>query len=178
VRSRAEHDANTSGCYLNPDREFVENLFIGLKKNEERYGYPSCPCRRASGKLEFDRDIICPCHYRDIDVEDFGMCFCALYVRKDIFEGKTHTQPIPERRPLVKQMRPFEKHRINIEKDNSLALDESGRPQIKFKLWYCRQCGYTVFREDPPYICPVCKTRQEMFMEKSIEDLQQSSQNR
>ncbi len=35
----------------------------------------------------------------------------------------------------------------------------------KKKLWYCRQCGYVVFREDPPYICPICKAKREMFAE-------------
>jgi rubrerythrin len=33
------------------------------------------------------------------------------------------------------------------------------------KLWYCRQCGYVCYREDPPYICPICKAKREMFTE-------------
>jgi rubrerythrin len=36
---------------------------------------------------------------------------------------------------------------------------------VKKKLWYCKQCGYVVFREDPPYICPICKAKKEMFAE-------------
>jgi rubrerythrin len=39
----------------------------------------------------------------------------------------------------------------------------------KLKLWYCKQCGYTVFREEPPYICPICKAKKELFAEISIE---------
>jgi rubrerythrin len=35
--------------------------------------------------------------------------------------------------------------------------------EVKKKLWYCKQCGYVVFREDPPYICPICKAKREMF---------------
>jgi ferredoxin-thioredoxin reductase catalytic chain len=35
----------------------------------------------------------------------------------------------------------------------------------KKKMWYCKQCGYVVFREDPPYICPICKAKKEMFAE-------------
>ena len=68
MRSRAESDARSRGYYLNPDESFLKDLIEGLKKNEERYGYPSCPCRLASGVFEFDRDIICPCDYRDPDV--------------------------------------------------------------------------------------------------------------
>ncbi len=37
--------------------------------------------------------------------------------------------------------------------------------QIRPKLWYCKQCGYVVFREDPPYVCPICKAKREMFAE-------------
>jgi rubrerythrin len=40
--------------------------------------------------------------------------------------------------------------------------------EIKKKLWYCRQCGYVVFREDPPYICPICKAKREMFAEIAL----------
>jgi rubrerythrin len=35
----------------------------------------------------------------------------------------------------------------------------------KRKLWYCKQCGYVVYRDDPPYICPICKAKREMFAE-------------
>lgn len=107
VRQRAEADARTNGCYLNPNSQFLNDLFDGLKQNEERYGYPSCPCRLAAGKFELDRDIICPCDYRDPDVKEYGCCYCALYVRKDVFEGKTSTQPIPERRPKEKLDRAY-----------------------------------------------------------------------
>ena len=78
VKERAEIDAKRNLCYLNPDTKFLESLLLGLKQNEERYNYPSCPCRLASGKIEVDRDIICPCDYRDPDVAEFGACYCAL----------------------------------------------------------------------------------------------------
>lgn len=94
VKRRAESDAKAHGYYLNPNAEFLKELFEGLKRNEERYGYSSCPCRLASGKFKLDRDIICPCDYRGIDVEEFGACYCGLYVRKDVFEGKTPTAPV------------------------------------------------------------------------------------
>ena len=39
------------------------------------------------------------------------------------------------------------------------------QPTVKKKLWYCKQCGYVVYREDPPYVCPICKAKKEMFAE-------------
>lgn len=170
VRRRAEADARTYGYYLNPEPEFLLSLLEGLKKNEERYGYPSCPCRLASGNLELDRDIICPCDYRDPDVAEFGACYCGLYVRKDVFEGKAPLQPVPERRPLEKQIRAYVVTAAPIEQKTEMdvvtASEKLGTPsEIKKKLWYCKQCGYVVFREDPPYVCPICKAKKEMFAE-------------
>lgn len=162
VRGRAEADAKTYGYYLNPDPEFLKSLLEGLKQNEERYGYPSCPCRLASGKFEFDRDIICPCDYRDPDVAEFGACYCALYVRKDVYEGKTPVEPVPERRPLEKQVRAYEAHAVAQEEKKA---KETVEVKAKAKLWYCKQCGYVVFRDDSPYICPICKAKKEMFAE-------------
>ena len=155
VRRRAENDAKSHGYNLNPDPEFLQNLLEGLKQNEERYGYPSCPCRLAFGKFEFDRDIICPCDYRDPDVEEYGYCYCALYLRKDVFEGKTSMQPIPERRPIEKQVRAY------AVSAKTPAVEKPSK--AKMKMWYCRQCGYVCFREEPPYVCPICKAKREMF---------------
>jgi ferredoxin-thioredoxin reductase catalytic chain len=84
---------------LNSDREFVLEILTGLLKNEERYGYRSCPCRLASGIKERDADIICPCAYKDPDVSEYGSCFCALYVSKEWNEGITEHRFVPERRP-------------------------------------------------------------------------------
>jgi len=171
VRQRAESDAKTHGYYLNPDSEFLKNLLEGLKRNEERYGYPSCPCRLASGKLELDRDIICPCDYRDPDVEDYGYCYCALYVRKDVFDGKTGIKPIPERRPPEKQARAYAAPAETVvEKPSEKIAVATEKPfKIKMKMWYCKQCGYVCFREEPPYICPICKAKREMFAEITID---------
>jgi ferredoxin-thioredoxin reductase catalytic subunit len=168
VHQRAEADAKTYDYYLNPDPEFLKNLLEGLKQNEERYGYPSCPCRLASGKFEFDRDIICPCDYRDPDVAEFGACYCALFVRKDVFEGKGPLQPVSERRPLEKQVRAYgvtTEAALAERKAESAVTAAKGLSEVKLKLWYCKQCGYVVFREDPPYICPICKAKREMFAE-------------
>jgi len=162
VRLRAESDAKTHGYYLNPDQDFLNDLLDGLRNNEERYGYPSCPCRLATGILELDRDIICPCDYRDPDVEEYGYCYCALYVRKDVFDGKLPIKPIPERRPIEKQDRA---NAVALGTSEKTAVVSKGNHRPGMKMWYCKQCGYICFREEPPYVCPICKAKREMFAE-------------
>ncbi len=168
VLKRAENDAKTYGCYLIPDKDLLQAFLEGLKANEDRYGYPSCPCRLASGSLDYDRDIICPCDYRDPDVAEYGACYCRLYVNKEIYEGKKELPTIPERRPIEKQLRSFPSAQLKStvkevgpEEKEKLAQMTIG----KKKLWYCKQCGYVAFREDPPYICPICKAKKDMFAE-------------
>jgi len=170
VRGRAEGDAKSHGYYLNPDGKFLSDLLEGLKENEERYGYPSCPCRLASGRFEFDRDIICPCDYRDPDVDEYGCCYCALYVRKDVYEGKTPTRPIPERRPLERQNRVYAVSAGPLAREPSQrkAISTEAASKTRMKLFYCRQCGYVCFREEPPYVCPICRAKREMFSEIQI----------
>jgi ferredoxin-thioredoxin reductase catalytic chain len=167
VRQRAEADARTNGYYLNPDPKFLQSLIEGLKRNEERYGYPSCPCRLASGNFDIDRDIICPCDYRDPDVAEFGACYCALYVRKDLHEGKTEIKPVPERRPMEKQSKAYNVATTPSAKAETVEKTAPAKEETipKKKLWYCKQCGYVVFREEPPYTCPICKAKKEMFAE-------------
>lgn len=87
------------GYYLNGDKEKVFELIRSLLINKKRYGYMACPCRLASGNRANDHDIICPCAYRQPDVENFGSCFCSLYVSADWFTGKIERVDIPERRP-------------------------------------------------------------------------------
>lgn len=174
VRQRAESDAKTYGYHLNPDPDFLQDLLEGLKRNEERYGYPSCPCRLASGTFEYDRDIMCPCDYRDPDVAEFGCCYCALYVRKELYEGKAPILPVPERRPAGKQARAYALTKETgtqtvVEKAPETEVVAAEKPSVvKKKIWYCKQCGYVVFREDPPYVCPICRAKREMFAEIEI----------
>jgi ferredoxin-thioredoxin reductase catalytic subunit len=175
TRKRAEADAKTNGSYLVNNPELLQGLLEGLKTNEDRYGYPSCPCRLASGTLDYDRDIICPCDYRDPDVAEFGSCYCRLYVSKDVFEGKKELPTVPERRPLDKQARAFQAASISKQakpaEEKVVAAPTAAKEEaeelveIRPKLWYCKQCGYVVYREDPPYVCPICKAKREMFVE-------------
>jgi len=90
------------GYYFNKDRKTVFELLEGLIVNKDRYGYMACPCRLASGERDDDKDIICPCVYRKPDVEEYGSCYCNLYVSKEWDEGKIEKEYVPERRPLEK----------------------------------------------------------------------------
>src|SRR5690242_18570550 len=71
------------GYCFNKDRKKVFDLLEGLLANKSRYGYMSCPCRLASEDREWDRDIICPCVYREEDVKEYGSCYCNLYVSRE-----------------------------------------------------------------------------------------------
>lgn len=87
-----------TGLIFNKDRSKTLELLEGLLVNRKRYGYMSCPCRLASGDLENDRDIICPCVYCQPDIEEFGGCYCNLYVSKEWNEGAISQVYVPERR--------------------------------------------------------------------------------
>lgn len=90
------------GYYFNKGRTRVNELLQGLLLNKQRYGYMSCPCRLASGDREKDRDIICPCIYREQDVAEYGSCYCNLYVSREWNEGRRPSVYVPERRPPEK----------------------------------------------------------------------------
>lgn len=90
------------GFFFGNDKPRVYELLDALIINKERYGYMACPCRLASGDREQDKDIICPCIYREPDVQEYGSCYCNLYVSKEWNEGKIQHRYVPERRPPEK----------------------------------------------------------------------------
>lgn len=90
------------GYYFSSDRERVLDLIEALIKNKERYGYMACPCRLACGDRDLDKDIICPCVYREPDVREFGSCYCNLYVSKEWNNNEISHEYVPERRPPEK----------------------------------------------------------------------------
>jgi len=92
------------GYYFNKDKEKTLELLEALLTNKERYGYMSCPCRLASGSRENDKDIVCPCEYREPDIQEYHSCYCSLYVSKEWNEGKVSEVYIPERRPADKMI--------------------------------------------------------------------------
>ncbi len=148
---RLKKEAEEGGYFLNPDEEFTKLLVRSLIINEKRYGYRACPCRLADGKKERDMDIICPCIYRDEDINEYNACYCGLYVSKDAYEKKVEIRPIPERRPSE------EERRKAGEPKKSLPSE------LPYPVWRCTVCGYLAARENPPDVCPICKARRERF---------------
>ena len=90
------------GYYFNKDKARTFELLESLLINKDRYGYMACPCRLASGDREWDKDIICPCVYREPDVKEYGSCYCNLYVTQEWNEEKMPHDYVPERRPPEK----------------------------------------------------------------------------
>jgi len=149
---KLKKEAEAAGYRLNPDIEFTRELVDGLLTNEKRYGYWACPCRLADGVERNDRDIICPCDYRDADLTEHGACYCGLYVSQVVIHEKISAGSIPERRP------PKEK-RDKIGEKPATSLNSS----LDYPVWRCKVCGYLCARNDPPEICPVCKAKRERF---------------
>jgi len=152
LHARLDAEAEAAGYHLNPDLEFTQALVESLLINEERYGYPACPCRLASGVKQEDLDIICPCDYRDADLADYGACYCALYVSDEIARGEAEPQPIPERRSPDPAQRP-----------QATAAPATAARLTAVPVWRCRVCGYLCAREKPPAVCPICKAKRERF---------------
>jgi len=90
------------GYYFSNDKTRVMELLEGLLQNKERYGYMVCPCRLAAGEREADKDIVCPCVYREPDVKEFGSCYCNLYVSEEWNDETISHEYVPERRPPEK----------------------------------------------------------------------------
>lgn len=95
------------GYYFNRDKTKVFQLLEGLLVNRERYGYMACPCRLAAEDKDWDKDIMCPCFYREPDVREFGSCYCNLYVSSEWNDGKVPHAYVPERRPIEKTLGKF-----------------------------------------------------------------------
>jgi ferredoxin-thioredoxin reductase catalytic subunit len=150
LRMRLEQEAESAGYHLNPDLEFTRSLAYGLLINEGRYGYRACPCRLANGDAAQDRDVVCPCDYRDADLLDWGSCFCGLYVSAEIREGKMSLAAVPERRPSA------------AERTRVPDAPRLGRV-LGLPVWHCRVCGYLCARQRPPAVCPICKATSDRF---------------
>ena len=100
LHERLKRVNEPKGYFFSKNQQLVMELIEGLLTNKERYGYMCCPCRLASGDREADRDITCPCAYRAPDVEEYGSCYCNLYVSREWNEGTIPNVPVPERRPV------------------------------------------------------------------------------
>ncbi len=149
---KLSEDARSSGYHLNPDIEFTKALIEGLITNQKRYGYASCPCRLASGNKAEDLDIICPCDYRDQDIDEYGACYCALYVSSAVASGEKKASSIPERRLPVEERKTVD-----------TPIYKGAIANLSLPIWRCKVCGYLCAREHPPEICPICKAKQDRF---------------
>ena len=145
-------EGETSGYHLNQDVTFTKDLMKGLLTNKKRYGYRACPCRLSSGNKQDDIDIICPCDYRDPDLNEYGTCYCGLYVSDEVVKGKKQIGAIPERRP------PWKERKLSQPKKAPNAVTSLPLP-----VWRCKVCGYLCARDAPPEICPICKAKKERF---------------
>ena len=152
-----QKNAEKNSYYLCPDKELLNNLLEGLETNHKRYGYSACPCRIACGNKQYDADIICPCEYRDADVNEFGMCYCGLFVKKTIHDNPQNMAPIPERRPIEIQDAAMES------KQKPNTTSQPKKPLKNIQIWRCTVCGYLAARELPPPICPICKAKADRF---------------
>ncbi len=148
-------EAEESGYNLNPDRNFTLGLVAALLTNEKRYGYRACPCRLALGDKGKDIDIICPCYYRDADLEEFGACYCALYVSDDWIAGRIRKGSIPERRPA--------QFFISGYTEPASVMNTREMTKLSLPVWRCKVCGYLCARPEPPGKCPICKAGKERF---------------
>ena len=90
------------GYFFNKDMTMTMPLMESLLENKKRYGYMACPCRLVNGDYENDRDIICPCEYRDEDLKEYDSCYCMLYVSEKWNNEEVPHDPVPERRPPEK----------------------------------------------------------------------------
>ncbi len=160
-------DAETNSFFVCPDNDLLEDLLDGLAKNDDRFGYRCCPCRIPSGLKTYDSDIICPCEYRDADVNEFGMCYCGLYVSQEVYEAPSKLGSIPERRAEEVQEAALEA-KANKGKVDDLATpsdthDKVGTDENGLTIWRCVVCGYLCARELPPPVCPICKAKADRF---------------
>ena len=73
--------AEGNGFKLNSDKETVKMLIGGLLENERKYGKRYCPCQRVIGRVEEDKDKICPCEQGRAEVEKNGQCLCGLFTK-------------------------------------------------------------------------------------------------
>jgi ferredoxin-thioredoxin reductase catalytic subunit len=151
---KLKKEAEEGGYHLNPDVDFTKQLVRSILINENRYGYWACPCRLAYGEKEDDLDIICPCDYRDHDLDEYEACFCALYVSSDIAKGIKDAESIPERRSPKSER----KKKKTAEKPSTI-----GNLTLSYPIWRCKVCGYLCARNNPPEVCPICKAKKDRF---------------
>ena len=91
--------AERNGWAIQSKAKFLDTVTSGLEKTLAQYGYYLCPCREGWGARVKDRDIICPCDYAAGDIEEFGQCYCSLFLSAEKAASDDEPEAIPDRRP-------------------------------------------------------------------------------
>lgn len=171
IYAKMQKNAKENGYYLCPDADLLNSLIDGLFTNQNRYGYGSCPCRISSGIKNYDVDIICPCEYRDADVNEYGTCYCGLFVNNELKNDPSMMNPILERRPIEIQdaaMAALEEQNKKPDMASKTSTSKLTKISSEFPIWRCTVCGYLCARDMPPPICPICKAKSERFEKVSL----------
>ncbi len=95
----ARKAAEKNGWVLQPDKDFLKSILAGLDATRKKHGYFLCPCREGWGEKDQDRDIICPCRYAHIDIEQYGQCYCGLFLSEEKASSGEAPVSIPDSRP-------------------------------------------------------------------------------
>ena len=61
---------------LNPDKELVNEINIGLEENKRLYGKAYCPC-----SILRNENTICMC--KEFREQKIGSCHCGKYIKID-----------------------------------------------------------------------------------------------
>jgi rubrerythrin len=98
-------------------------------------------------------------------VDEFGMCYCGLFVSKVVKDDPSKLQPIPERRPkeIVDEVMKVKMGKVKPVDGPSYASAMKGEGASGIPVWRCKVCGYLAAREHPPAVCPICKAKRERF---------------
>ncbi len=77
----------SQGWQLNPDKEIVDTVVMGLTRNKLLYGKRFCPCfmvEEVDGKFKSSDNRICPCKPAITDeVPNKGMCHCGIFIKSE-----------------------------------------------------------------------------------------------
>lgn len=81
IHEWAKDYAEKNGLRLNTDYDLVVQAIKGLAQNKKEYGIQYCGCRQVTGDAQKDKDLICPCIHRTLDIRKKGSCKCGLFVK-------------------------------------------------------------------------------------------------
>ncbi len=81
IRERLEAYAYGKNFHLNDDAGMANAVVKALVKSKAKFGHEYCPCRRPSGNVAKDREIVCPCAFHLEELERDGHCHCYLFVK-------------------------------------------------------------------------------------------------